>query len=183
MTNTDTPQSPSPKIRFYLDDGERNPLINAKPLHMYLHALFCHWVKSHRHTHDFVHAAEHAATDLYFDHKLGAPAVVTLDADGPRFVLPGPPQAPSQEDLMQAPRRYLGEDGSTSVDIDIEPYCDVLRPVFAQWLAAGFHARDFIQATRDEAVSVVQDYDACRDLCGLGGCQSAAEYLEGPPEL
>lgn len=180
MPENSLPQSPSPKIRFYLDDGELNPLVNTKPLRMYLHALFCHWVKSHRHAHDFVHAAEHVATDLYFDHVLAAPGVVVAV---PRFILPGPPQVLSQEDLMQPPRRYLAADGSVSDGIDIAPYCEVLRPVYAQWLIAGAHARDFIQATRDEAVSVVNDYETCRDLGGLGGCQSAAEYLEGPPEL
>lgn len=183
MTDTDRGSSLTPKIRFYQDDGERNPLVNAKPLHMYLHALFCHWAKSHRHAHDFIHAAEDVATELYLDHVLSSPAVAPEDAGLPHFVLPGMPQAISQEDLKHPPQRYIGDDCRVSGGIDIEPYCAVLRPVYARWLAAGVHARDFIQATREEAMSVVNDYETCRDLGGLGGGRSVAEYLEGPVEL
>lgn len=182
MTDTTLPGQAAPKTRFYLDDGERNPRVNTKALRMYLQALFGHWVKSHRHAYDFVHAAEHAATDLYLDHKLGAFADFSKEGILPEFTLPPPHLAPTAEDLAKPPRRYISDEGS-SEGTNLDPYCNVLRPVFVHWLVAGVHARDFIQATRDEASAVYDHYETCLAMNGLGGCESPADYLEGPPEL
>jgi hypothetical protein len=183
MTTT-TPTPAMPKIRLYLDNGKTNPLVDTSILSQHMRAMFIHWVRAHRHEYDFIDAAENVATGLYTDYLMhGSPDLTIPGTVMPDFGKLGPAPVPSQVQLKKPALRYYDAKGDLELEIDTDPYRQVLIPFMFRWIAANYHQREFIQVVKDVALTVYHDFTIACSMGGLGGCKTREEFLNSPLEL
>lgn len=166
----------APTQRLYLDNGNKNPVINSTELAENLKALFANWVRSGYHERDFIEAADHVAGVVYAEYLImGAPDLkheVLTDV-----------AIPKKKDVRvpgQTKPRFYNQDGDLESGFDVEDMRKVFATRFVEWVNRGYHGRDFLQAVQDEATSVYYDYGICSSFAGLGGGKTAEEYLDAP---
>jgi hypothetical protein len=172
------------KLRLYRDDSSTNPDIDRGHMKLQVHALFCQWVKSNYNVRDFIDAIEHRATVPFIEYLMGnspeipesllLPDSVTLLSLEPFF------EEPQTADELK-PRFYLADGNLNSAILLEEDFEAVLVQLFGHWVHRGYHARDFIQATKDCAQTVYASYETSCSMGGLGGCKTREQYLNTRP--
>lgn len=161
--------------RLYLDNGKKNPLINTTMLSMNLNALFANWVLSGYHERDFIEAAQHVATSIYGDHLLmGEPDFMRESLDEPTI------RQVSDERAAGVAKVRFYDDAGNLTHTDTDSMRKVLAIRYAEWLNQGFFARDFVEAVKNESVSIYYSYSTARSLEGLGGGKTVNELLSEP---
>jgi len=172
------------KRRLYRDDGTTDPEIDLKHMGQQVHALFCQWVKSNYHEHDFLEALEHRATALYTGYRIeGSPEIpehlLLPDSETLLSLVPFFEEPMTEAELK--PRFYTAH-GNLNGDIGLDEEFEMaLAQLFAHWVFQGNHARDFIQAVKDRGAGVLQSYTTSSTMGGLGGCKTAHEFLNSRP--
>ena len=167
------------KARYYDDSGVGNPDFNLPAMHAVMHKLFCRWKRLNYHVRDFETAVEHEATLLYCDYVLEGKPVFDTVAELPSVeaaVAACGPVPPSQADTTP-PKRLYTDDGDLNLEVDLSSFCAALAPFFLYGVTANWQPRDFITMAKDLAASTLYDYDITASMGGLGGCQTAEEYL------
>ena len=175
MTNITT----QPKNRYYDDEGSVNPLLCLSGLKKQIHALFTYWVADNCLPHDFIEAIEHTATLFYIDYLWnGKPDLSDEVFKYPVEMLElARFQKPEKQSSVL---RFYGEDSNLNGRIDTSRQSEALAMFFIKWVADNWLARDFSQAAKDCAVSVLHDFDICKGMGGLGGGKTAEQFLTTP---
>jgi hypothetical protein len=172
------------KPRLYRDDGTTNPDINLSHMKLQAHALFCQWVRSNYHVRDFVEAIEHQATSLYSEYLIsGSPEIPAhlLLPDAATLISMAPFFEAQLTDNEHKPRFYTAGGALNPTILLGEEFQAVLAQLFGHWVNRGYHARDFIQAVKDCAMTVYHGYTTSESMDGLGGCKTTEQFLNTRP--
>ncbi len=147
-----------------------------QPFSQALHAALTWWVAQGVHVRDFVEGVRHCANLTFGEHAF---------AHHPRFALP----QPDYEGLtVLAPfkgfenrkHRLYDELDALAPEVDTNRIQAVVNVGFLNWVAHGWHPRDFVEAAADTAVVLVYDLQVCQSLGGLGGCRSGKDFMTEP---
>lgn len=170
------------KTRYYAETGKVDSTIDLHLMEQQVHALFCQWTKHGYLERDFIAAIEHHATIVYGSYLLEGEPELTVEQLLPETLESLDPFIVSPKVEGPKPRFYdeNGElNGWTCEGDTMRP---ILVQLFVKWCVEGNFVRDFISALKDAASSTYYNYDICKGLGGLGGCQSVEQFLNTRPE-
>lgn len=163
-----------PARRYYSDDGGiahgvDEALADATQV---IHALYTHWIRVNGHRRDFPEAVAHVVETLFVEHLLaGNPAVTGAPSAVPALSLA------RLTPTAGAPLRFYDERGHVNPHLDLSHH-SAFAPLFTNWVAAGWHARDFTAATRDTALRVVHEHE--RHRMNMDGGIGEAHFFTQP---
>jgi hypothetical protein len=168
---------PLTRKRYYGDDGKIHPDLSNRDFMVVLHAAYTHWVQSNYHLRDFAQAAHHVAICALGTYRLDGGPELT----GDRLQAPALPLAkPSKAYRSQPAVRLYDEINALSPEVNLKHLETAVHYAFVNWVADGFHERDFAQYLHDCCETLVYDHQITQGLGGLGGCRTEQQFLTEP---
>lgn len=163
--------------RYIGDNCKPHPEVEAflKPFKSALHQAFAHWLSRGYYRRDISQAVRHCASLTFIEHAFqGHPRLTGEPLSFPDL---GYPEYVAQR---KSGTRLYDEIHQLAPEVKLDQLQQLVNIGFVQWVAEGWHPRDFLEAAADCAQVLVYDLEICESLGGLGGCKDAESFLTQP---